>query len=384
MSKLHILNINLIAGRTGAARLAKTISEGLDPEKFEYHTIVGYDFGDDEKTTSIYKTCDTWLYKNLRYKLAVGLNFLFDWMTPGHIDLKFLESLSYWKDIDIIHLHSIQGGYFDWSILPELSKTKKIIMTLHDDWLVSGNDKNSLYFPYKTHKSYLKRKDIFTRSNIEYVGVSSWTTSKIKNDAIIGNNTARTIYNGINTSVFCKKDKEKSREKLGLPKDKKIILSIAGSGNKSNLKGLAFVMDIVEQYKTKKDILFITIGNHTENKVSDNFWELGWISSDMMAEYFSAADVFLYPTLADSFGLVVAESLACGCPVLTFNIGGVPELMKHKVNGYIANYKDAEDLQKGFEYILENREKLTVSLDDKFKQETMIVQYEELYKSLLM
>ena len=334
----------------------------------------------DIKTTSLYRTCNLWLYKNFRYKLAVGLNFLFDWMTPGCINLRYIQSLPYYADIDVIHLHSIQGGYFDWSILPELSKTKKVIMTVHDDWLVSGNDTNNL-FPYKTRKSYLKRKEIFTRSNIEYVGVSNWATNKIKNDAIIGNNTARTIYNGINTSVFCKKDKEKSREKLGLPKGKKIILSIAGSGNKSNLKGLNFVQDIAKKYKSDKELLFITVGNHTENKVSDNFWELGWIPSDMMADYFSAADVFLYPTLADSFGLVVAESLACGCPVLTFNIGWVPELMKHKINGYIANYKDAEDLQKWFEYILENRENLTISLDDKFKQETMIAQYEDLYES---
>lgn len=292
----------------------------MDPKRFEYHTIVGYNFGEDGKTVGIYKTGDSWLYRNLRYKLAVGLNFLFDWMTPGHMDLRYLQSLPYYADIDIIHLHSIQGGYFDWNILPELSRTKKIIMTVHDDWLVSGNDENNL-FPYKTHKSYLKRKEIFTRSNIEYVGVSNWATTKIKNNEIIGNNTARTIYNGIDIGVFQKKDKAVIRKKLGLPKDKKIVISIAGSGNKSNLKGLSFVQDMAKEYESSKELLFITVGNHKENKVSENFWELGWIASDMMADYFSAADVFLYPTLADSFGLVVAESLACGCPVLTFNTG---------------------------------------------------------------
>lgn len=381
MPKLHILNINLIAGRTGSAKLLRTIAEWLDRERFEHHTIVGYDFGKDGKIVGIYKTGDSWLYRNLRYKLAVGLNFLFDWMTPGHMDLRYIQSLPYYADIDIIHLHSVQGGYFDWNILPELSKTKKIIMTVHDDWLVSGNDENNL-FPYKTRGSYLKRKEIFTRSNIEYVGVSNWATTKIKNDEIIGNNTARTIYNGIDTDVFQKKDKAKTRKKLSLPKDKKIVISIAGSGNKSNLKGLSFVQDMAKKYESDKELLFVTVGNHKENRVSENFWELGWIASDTMADYFSTADIFLYPTLADSFGLVVAESLACGCPVLTFDIGWVPELVRHQENGYIAKYKDTEDLQKWFEYILENRENLTVSLDEKFKQETMVRQYEELYMSL--
>ncbi len=383
MPKLHILNINLIAGRTGSAKLLKTIAEWLDPERFDYHTIVGYNFGEDKKTVGIYKTRDSWLYKNLRYKLAVGLNFLFDWMTPGYINLQYLQSLPYYKDIDVIHLHSIQGWYYDWSILPELSKTKKVIITIHDDWIISGNDEHSLYFPYKTHKSYLKRKEIFTRSNVEYIGVSDWAMNKIKNDPLIGHNSTRTIYNGIDTNIFYKKDGVEARRRLGLPKDKKIIISIAGSGNKSNLKWLNFVQDMAKKYESNKELFFVTVWNHKENKTSDNFWELGWIQSDAMADYFNAADIFLYPTLADSFGLVIAESLACGCPVLTFDIGWVPELVRHKTNGYIAKYKDKEDLQKWFEYMLENRENLTISLDEKFKQETMVRKYENLYKSLI-
>jgi hypothetical protein len=83
MKKINILNINLIAGRTGAAQLVDTIMKGLPNTDFSYHTLVGYDFGkNDPKVTSLYKTSNARLYKNLRYKGAVALNFLFDRMTP--------------------------------------------------------------------------------------------------------------------------------------------------------------------------------------------------------------------------------------------------------------------------------------------------------------
>jgi glycosyltransferase involved in cell wall biosynthesis len=67
--------------------------------------------------------------------------------------------------------------------------------------------------------------------------------------------------------------------------------------------------------------MFVTLGNFSSRKISENLLEVGYVSSDLVAEYFSAADLFLYPTIMDSFGLVIAESLACGCPVVTFDTG---------------------------------------------------------------
>ncbi len=64
----------------------------------------------------------------------------------------------------------------------------------------------------------------------------------------------------------------------------------------------------------------------------------------MVAKYLSASDIFLYPTLMDSFGLIIAESLACSCPVVTFHTGGTAELVIHKENGYVARHKDYDDL----------------------------------------
>jgi len=150
--------------------------------------------------------------------------------------MEYLQGFQPYVDADIIHLHCIQGGYFDWQILPQISQKKKIIMTLHDDWIVSGNDSKNLFHPYKTQSQYLKRKEIFQNCNIEYVWVSDWITQKMHKDEILWGNKVKTIYNWVDSSIFFPRDKQKSRKKLGLPLDKKIIVSIAGSGGKTNAK----------------------------------------------------------------------------------------------------------------------------------------------------
>lgn len=381
MKKINILNINLVDWKTGSAKIMNSIANGINKDKFNTINLVWYNFWNNKKTISLYKANNSFLYKNLRYKGAVWFNFLFDYMTPWKIDLEYLQKQNYYKDLDIIHFHSIQWWYFDWNILPQLSKEKKVIMTLHDDWLISWNDNENNLFPYKKRNSYLKRKEIFINSNIFYTWVSDWMTDKVKKDEILWKNQIKTIYNWIDTNIFYKKDKNISKEKLWFPQNKKIIISIAWSGNKSNLKWLQYVEKIAEKYKNN-NYLFVTIWNHKENKQKDYFWELWLIDNNFMPDIFSSANLFLYPTLADSFWLVVAESLACGCPILTFETGWVPEILWENC-WYIAKYKDEKDLENWFDYIFENYNKLNPKLDNKFSEKYMIQKFEEFYLELI-
>jgi len=374
-----ILNINLVWWITWTNQLIKTISEWLW-EWYKVYNLVWYCFWENNKTTSIYKTNKTKLYWNFRYKLAVWLNFLFDWLTPWHIDMKYLHNFKPYQEADIVHLHSIQWWFFDWHILPKISKEKKVVMTCHDDWIVSWNDENNLFFHYKTNFAYKTRKKILKNSDISYVWVSNRMSSKLKNDWIIWKNSVQTIYNWINTNIFNKKDKKICRNKLWLPLDKKIIISIAWAWKKSKMKWIKYVERLCDDLSYKDDLLFISIWNNEYKKVSDKFIEIWFLSPEEMSKYFSAADLFLYPTLADSFWLVVAESLACWCPIVTFETWWVPEIVQN--NWYIAKYKDYEDLKKWFILILNKN--LKVSLKDCFSQSCMINSYRKLYDSLLL
>ncbi len=378
----NILHINLISGRTWADALCQAIIDGINPSIFSSHKLTGYHFGTQQNnTTSRYQTHENWRYKVLRYKGAVGLNFLFDWLTPWAIDYRFLSQFKEYQNADIIHLHSIQGGFFDWKCLPLIANEKKVLMTLHDDWIISGNDENNNLFPYKTKRSYLTRKKILEQIPIAYVGVSQWMSDKIRNDKITWKNPVFTIYNGIDTELFTRKSKIESRKQLDLPVDKTLILSIAGSWSQSNLKGLSYVKNIANIYEKNPDFLFITLGNHKKSKVA-NILELPFVSKEEMASYFSAADIFLYPSLADSFWLVVAESISTWCPVVSFNTWGIPEIVSHKLNGYLAEYKDLPALIEWFERTLHHKDSLHIELNPQFSLPTMIKHYENLYATL--
>lgn len=378
---INILHINLIAGHSGAAGLCQSIINGLDPDKFSSHQLVWYDFIQQKNTTSIYQTNSSPWYRTLRYKGAVWLNFLFELMTPGCVDYERLSLQDFYQQADIIHLHSIQWWYFNRHDLDQISQEKKIAMTLHDDRIISWNDKSHNLFPYKTLQQYKKRLKILKSIPITYVWVSHWMSQKVMNDNIKWDNEVVTIYNGIDTSLFHKTPKWEARKKLWLPLDKIISISIAGSWSKSNLKGLSYVKKIAKQCASDPSVLFITLGN-SKYRVHNNIIEIPFVSKKDMALYFAAADIFLYPTLADSFGLVVAESLACWCPVVTFSTWWVPEIVTHKKDSYVAHYKDYNDLLHWFQWMLDNKDKLSVSLDEKFSLQHMVEQYRELYLSL--
>lgn len=382
MKKINILHINHIS-RTWSGNVMRNIVQWLSDNIFNSHILVGYDFDNYENTDSIYKTNKSIFYRQIRYKFFVGLNFLFDIMTPACITISFLRKYKHYKQADIIHIHCPQWGYFNWYDLPKISKEKKIILTIHDDRITSGNDPLNLYYPYKRKRQFNIRNNILKKCTIDYIWVSNRCTDKVIQSWIIADNTIKTIYNGINTNIFNKMNKKDIRTQLNLPQDKIIIISLAWSWSKSNMKWLWYAKQIIKAYNDNKNFLFITLGNHKDTKVSDTLWEVWYIDQYIVAQYFNAADIFLYPTLMDSFGLIIAESIACWCPVVTFNIWWVPEIVEHKKNWYVAEYKNHNDLLNGFKWVIDNRDDLEIALDKKFAQVNMVKQYSDLYESLV-
>lgn len=373
---MKILHINSIWWRTWSAKLCETIVRWLNDAGIINHTIVGYDFAEWKMPgiESVFYTRNNLIYTYI-YKFFIGLNFLFDFMRPWYLSYKKLKKNRHYQECDIVFIHCPEGGYFDWRDLPHICKEKKVIMILWD-WIASGNDPHN-YFFWKSKKSFQKRMSILRDLPILHIAVSNRSAKKWRE--ICGLKNIHTIYNGVDTSKFYKMGNADCRKKLWLPLDKKIILSIAWSWSKSNLKGIQYVKKIIDNFKDKNDYLFISIGNWHINK-SDHYRKLWLIPYNQISLYYNAADCFLYPTLADNCPLVILESFACGCPIVTFDIWGVAELVKHKINGYIAKYKDADDLMKWFERVMDEHH--DIFLEQRFTSKDMIRQYKEIITKL--
>ena len=108
----------------------------------------------------------------------------------------------------------------------------------------------------------------------------------------------------------------------------------------------------------------------------------------MVAAY-SCADLFVIPSLEDHLPNTIMESMACGTPCVGFEIGGIPEMIDHRVNGYVANYKDAGDLANGIQWVLEHEDRLALSdacvkkVQENYTEEVVAKQYTALYGKLL-
>ena len=111
----------------------------------------------------------------------------------------------------------------------------------------------------------------------------------------------------------------------------------------------------------------------------------------LLAKYLSLADVFLHPTPEDSFGLISAEALSSGTPVVAYNVDALPEIVSHKEVGYVAEYENIDDAKNGIEYILNlSKDAYTLMsikarerIVNNFSSQKMYGEYLALYKKIL-
>jgi glycosyltransferase involved in cell wall biosynthesis len=104
-----------------------------------------------------------------------------------------------------------------------------------------------------------------------------------------------------------------------------------------------------------------------------------------MARLYASVDAFVLPSLSENLPNTIMEAMACGTPCVGFRVGGIPEMIDHLENGYLANYKDSEDLAKGILYVLDeaNHERLATNARQKiincYGEKAVASRYIEIY-----
>jgi glycosyltransferase involved in cell wall biosynthesis len=180
---------------------------------------------------------------------------------------------------------------------------------------------------------------------------------KARKSSLIGNCRIEVIPNPHDTEIFKPAEKNNIRRELGLPNDKFLILF--GAANVTDKrKGFVYLMQALEEIiKTRPEISqsfgLITFG---KSGVIENFpvmlFPQAYLKDDQsVAMLYQAADMFITPTIEDNLPTTVMESLGCGTPVVAFNTGGIPDMIEHKVNGYLAEQKNIQDLISGILWV---------------------------------
>ncbi len=400
--KKTILHVNTTDLGGGAAKIAWQLNELFRSESTDSILLVK-----EKKSKSDHVFEIPRIYPSLqealdKYSEKKGLIDIYQLSS-----VKILETENF-KQSDIVHFHNLHGYYFTPFLIPEIARRKRIIWTLHDMQSFTGHCAYSfdctkwlegciicpylsIYPELKTQNSnylWTLKKQIYEASEIDIVCPSKWLYNLAKG-SILKSQRIHLIYNGIDTTIFKPTNKEEARKKLNLPVDKKILLFSANFGIENSFKGGKYILEVCKHYKKRTDLLFVNIGAETFSE-NGNILNIEYINNQSdVALYYSASDLFVYPSLADNCPLVVLESLACGTPVISFDTGGIPELIEHLQSGYVAQYKDTWDFIHGIELFL-NNSKLYESavkygiktVNDSFTIEKMVENYMKLYKSI--
>ena len=341
----------------------------------------------------------------LKYKLSRTQTFIFgnDGFLHGSNKYKIRKFLEKEKP-DLIHLHNVHRSFcnleevFNYS----LKHNVKIVWTLHDEWILTGRCccpqgckkwieccnrcEHKNYYPRaifdRSLKFYQKKRTLLEKigENVTFVTPSKWLNEEV---SCLGKSNL-VINNGIDTNIF--KPGSANPEIEQFAKNRFVVGGAALFFN--DLKGGEIFKELSNKLDPRK-FLIVLIGSEKNQieRISDNLIILPKTASlEEMASFYNSLNVFVNPTKTDNYPTTHLESISCGTPVITFNVGGATEMIKDKEAGFSVKYGDVDGIISKIEEIYTNqtlysREK--VAEKSNFSKENFCKEYKQLYLNLL-
>ena len=313
------------------------------------------------------------------------------------------------KKPDVVHLRNLHGNYINLKMLLRFLKKNRIatVVTLHDCWFFTGKcthytvagcsgwrkecggcpklkDDNASWLFDRTRKCLKDKKELFASlDRLAVVGVSKWITGEAEKSLLSCADTVTTIYNWIDLDVFRYTD---DRSDVAVPDDgKKLVLGVASSW--SDKKGLGDFIRLADLLGDGYRI--VLIGKMPEGTaVPENVVCIESTGLErVLAEYYSAADVFVTLSPEESFGKVSAEALACGTPVVCFDSTANAELAPEGC-GYVLPAGDLEGLAEAVKKAADTgreaySERCRAFAEQEFDKVKQIEKYLKLYEDLI-
>lgn len=312
-------------------------------------------------------------------------------------------------DPDIIHLQHLHGYYINIELLFSfLAQSRaKVIWTFHDCWSFTGHCAyydlvgcnkwqtqcfecpqlaeypQSLYID-SSKKNYIDKKKLFTSlRQITIVPVSNWLQGEVKK-SFLKDYDVRTIHNGVDIYQFNYRDNTIKNDYS--IEDKFLILGVANPWDKR--KGLKYFLELSKRLSDDYKILLVGLTKKQIDNLPENIIGLERTKNvNELAAFYSAADVFVNPTLEDTFPTTNLEAQSCGTPVITFETGGSPEALD-KSTGIVVEKGNTEKLIEAIEEIRKNSksfysENCRARVLNYFDKKNAFKNYIDLYKELL-
>lgn len=378
-SKLRVLAFNHHSTAGGAARSATRISRMMltHGNKTTLHTAVGPSTSDltsspctsSEKYRNFLRLIVSQAVGRLQKtenKVLHSLNFL-----PSGWDTFINSSIC-----DIVHLHWINSEMMSVKDIGRIRKP--LVWTLHDMWAFCGSEHVTDDTRYEngytrrnrpqTHRLLdldrwtWRRKKSCWKTPFLIVTPSTWLQKCAKSSRLFSNFPTLQIPNPIDTNLWRPIERHIARELLGVPQNAKVILFGSSELRSAPHKGfdllLSALAKLAQQAQSSSILLTILGPDHGVPSLPGlSVRNMGLMNDDLsLRACYSAADVTAVPSRIDNFPNLALESLACGTPVVGFNVCGLPDIVVHKSTGYLAKPFDTAELAHGLLWVLHHDE----------------------------
>jgi glycosyltransferase involved in cell wall biosynthesis len=360
-----IVQLNLLDNIGGAASVGSTLHSYFRREGCRSRRIVGIKVGDDDATVELRPELKA---AGRKLPLQERLARLFEGAEP--FLRRRLERLAGLEDLgdprsrhlldllpdqdEIVLCHNLHGGWFDLSVLPELSKRRPVVLLLHDPWMLAGHCAHhfdcekwisgcggcpylDLQYSLKrdsTHANWLRKKRIYDECRLYLVTPSQWLMDQVQR-SILAPAVLKScvINNGVDREVFFPADKASEREALGIGRDEHVVMFAANGIRESVWKDYATMRGAVAEAAAAlpgTSFRFLAVGEDApaERVGAATIEFVPHQSSLELARYYRAADIYIHAARAENFPNTVVEALSCGTPVIATAVGGVPEQVK--------------------------------------------------------
>lgn len=406
--KIRIVHLSYKDSQEGAAIAAERICSALNFENVSSKMLVQIKFTELEYVQSIEKNNIDKFFIKIRMFLDKSSRLLFLKKKADYFTFPFVgydvSKLDVIKNSDIIHIHWIGRGFISFRNLKLLSKLEKpIVWTLHDSWLYTGGChltgdctgyKDECNNCYKTRYKGISniiinvKKKILKSMNLTIIAPSDWSLNKAKDSSLLNNINGVVIPNCVSTEIFKPLEIIEIKKSFGIESDEKIILFFMSNDTK---KGVEYISKALKKFSKINNYKFLAFGDENVNKEWFKDLEvtcLGRINSlEKMCQIYNIADVYISASLEESFGQTYIEAMASGTPCVAFDNSGPCDIISHKEDGYLAKYRDIDDLSEGITYCLKNTKKLGENaikkINNKFSYQAVAIKHKILYESIL-
>jgi glycosyltransferase involved in cell wall biosynthesis len=238
-----------------------------------------------------------------------------------------------------------------------------------------------------------RKQEVFTRldpASLHIIALNRWMADTVRRSPLLGKFPVTIVPNGVDTDVFAPRNRQLSRDVLRIPQDRLVVLFAGAEGSLNKRKGFALLRRALAEVTDLDDVLLVSVGGRVTQLEGDvaNL-HLGHIDDNrMMALAYSAADVYVIPSLQDNQPNTVLEAMACGTPVVGFDVGGIRDMVRHQLTGVLCAPEDVSALGGAIVQLLRRPERrATMSaacrrvVMEEYTRELQVNRYAELYRT---